>query len=133
MIVSFNSYDSQKKATKDFPTIDFNKKTYDKERGSAKSRGYNSRWTKVREIFISANPFCVMCNAEGNEHVLGEEVDHIKEIKDGGEMYNFRNLQTLCKRHHRLKTLEVKRAREKNKLNPCYEKVITQKAKTNPQ
>ena len=40
-----------------------------------------------------------------------EEVDHIIEIEDGGEMWDIENLQSLCKRHHIIKTNLAKKAR----------------------
>lgn len=46
---------------------------------------------------------CVMCKAEG---VIkqAELVDHIKPIMDGGEVFDWDNLQSLCHSHHNSKT-----------------------------
>ena len=42
-----------------------------------------------------------------------EEVDHIVELEDGGEMWDINNLQSLCKRHHIIKTNIEKQNRKK--------------------
>jgi len=67
---------------------------------------YNSRaWRKLRDWFIRANPLCIHCKDEGVIKA-GDVVDHIIEIKNGGEKLNSLNLQTLCHLHHNRKTQE---------------------------
>ncbi|HYB03344.1 MAG TPA: HNH endonuclease signature motif containing protein, partial [Nitrososphaerales archaeon] len=39
------------------------------------------------------------------------EVDHIIEIADGGDEFDLSNTQTICRRHHRLKTAVNNRLR----------------------
>lgn len=39
-------------------------------------------------------------------------VDHIRERSDGGEDYDFDNLQSLCRSCHEKKTKEVKKERD---------------------
>ena len=41
-------------------------------------------------------------------------MDHVKEIRDGGDKLSFDNLQTLCLRHHNQKTAWSKMKRRKN-------------------
>lgn len=61
---------------------------------------YNSRpWRKVRKAFISKNPFCCKCDADGKV-VKAVYVDHIQRIEDGGAKLDEANLQSLCKFHH---------------------------------
>ena len=45
-----------------------------------------------------------------------EEVDHIIEIEDGGEIWDIGNLQSLCKRHHIIKT-NLEKQNRKNKTD----------------
>jgi len=45
--------------------------------------------------------WCVRCNEKP-----AIDVDHIKEIKDGGSPFDLDNLQSLCKSCHAIKTAE---------------------------
>ena len=69
---------------------------------------YNSKeWQRVRYSILSKNPFCAVegCNRPA------DVVDHIVEIRDGGDRLNPDNLQPLCHYHHNIKTAEEKRKR----------------------
>jgi len=67
---------------------------------------YNSsQWRRLRLIQLNDKPLCEICQS------VGEVVDHIKEISDGGCATCLENLQTLCKICHNIKTARV--AREK--------------------
>lgn len=60
------------------------------------------------------NPLCAECD----RHALvtpGEVVDHVKELKDGGDPWDVDNLQTLCKECHSKKTGEEVKKRRKSK------------------
>ena len=58
------------------------------------------RWRKLRAVFIRRHPMCSFpgCNK------AGEVVDHIDPIRQGGAMYDWANLQTLCHKHHNSKS-----------------------------
>ena len=58
------------------------------------------------------NPICKWCEEEGRV-TPGQIVDHIVEIKDGGQTLSFDNLQTLCLPHHNQKTAWAKMKRKK--------------------
>lgn len=64
------------------------------------------------------HPLCAHCVKVGliTPMVI---VDHIKELKDGGDPWDPDNLESLCDEHHKKKTgREVKRRKEKgNKLS----------------
>lgn len=80
------------------------KRNYDKQRGTASQRGYDSRWRRERLAFLKQNPLCVHCEQEGTVKAA-KEVDHIVPHK--GDMVLFwdkNNWQSLCKRHHSVKT-----------------------------
>ena len=68
---------------------------------------YDSKWRKIRNKRIKADPLCAHCLAEGFI-TPGQEVDHIVARRDGGRD-EYENTQTLCKKHHRLKTDEENR------------------------
>ena len=75
-------------------------------RGNSHSRGYDYRWTKLRAWWAKEHPLCQDCEDEGLT-VLMDEVDHV--IPFNGKHDPLRldatNLRSLCKRHHRLKTI----------------------------
>ena len=65
---------------------------------------YNSKqWKDLRAWFVKRNPLCVECKVNGIAKPV-EIVDHIKEVKDGGSMLCVTNLQSMCHRHHNIKT-----------------------------
>ena len=69
---------------------------HDRWRGSARSRGYDSRWDKARLGHLRAHPLCVCCAAHGIVEVA-TVVDHIEPHK--GDMVKFWNSamwQGLC-------------------------------------
>ena len=91
------------------------KKDYNKSySSSALAKEYHTtRWRKLRSYYIKRNPLCVMCK---EKNIIKEAyiVDHIVEVADGGEMYNYNNLQSLCDAHHRRKTsIAVHRRKKK--------------------
>jgi 5-methylcytosine-specific restriction enzyme A len=59
-------------------------------------RDYDGSWTRIRNVWIKANPLCAHCGAKA------QEVDHIIPIRLGGG--NDGNLQSLCKPCHLAKT-----------------------------
>ena len=72
---------------------------YDKQRGTTAQRGYDSRWNRVRALYIKRNPICENCINEGRTN-KAEEVHHIIPIKQGGAKYSFDNLMSLCRTCH---------------------------------
>lgn len=60
------------------------------------------------------NPLCAECD----RHTLvtpGEVVDHVKELKDGGDPWDVDNLMALCHACHAKKTGEEVKKRRKSK------------------
>lgn len=91
---------------------DYNKSYSDPELAKL----YNTtKWRKLRLYYIKRNPLCVMCK-EKNIIKKADVVDHIKEVADGGNMWDYRNLQSLCDPHHRSKTSIAVHNRYKNKI-----------------
>ena len=78
---------------------------HDERRGSARKRGYDYRWEKVRSLHLANEPLCRMCSRPA------DLVDHITPIRDGGERLDDDNLQSLCRRCHDAKTAEDVRKR----------------------
>lgn len=86
---------------------------HDQRRGSARERGYDARWEKVRRLHLMAEPLCRMCGQAGRV-MLASMVDHIVPIADGGAVLDDDNLQSLCRRCHDAKTpSDLARRRER--------------------
>jgi 5-methylcytosine-specific restriction endonuclease McrA len=77
--------------------------TYDRWRGSAHSRGYNSRgrWGKLRKLIIARDPLCQL-NFEGCTRI-STLADH-KTPKNAGGDDSMDNLQGVCSVCHGIKT-----------------------------
>ena len=76
---------------------------YDKQRGSAASRGYGPRWQRFRRMYLRRHPYCTDPYGVHTELVLATEVDHIIPRRQGGSD-DESNLQALCKPCHSRKT-----------------------------
>jgi 5-methylcytosine-specific restriction protein A len=73
-------------------------------RKTALERGYNYRWQKASKRFLREHPLCVACAAEGRDE-SATLVDHVKPHRGDYELFwNEKNWQSLCERHHNLKT-----------------------------
>jgi len=77
---------------------------------------YNSRaWRELRKWHFERHPLCQWCLEEGRVNDKDKTIiDHIKEIKDGGERLDPNNLMTLCLPHHNQKTNWNKSKRKNN-------------------
>ena len=87
-------------------------KQYDKTiRNKEASKFYHSsRWKKVREKVMKRDGgICQKCG----EHRGTMIVDHIKELRDGGNALNADNLEVLCQSCHNTKTAEENMKRNK--------------------
>lgn len=84
---------------------------YDRERGSAATRGYDRRWQKLRLMHLRAQPLCAECLNHGLV-TLASEVDHILPKRHGGDDSDT-NLQSLCKPCHSRKTMREKMQKSK--------------------
>jgi 5-methylcytosine-specific restriction endonuclease McrA len=60
--------------------------------------------TRAEDGKMISNEYCIQCYNELGELKEMHTVDHIKRIEDGGSSTDFRNLQSLCKRHHAIKS-----------------------------
>lgn len=81
---------------------------YDKERGSAAERGYNSRWQAYSRLYRKKNPLCVDCLKE-NRITGSQHVDHIVAVKGPNDplFWKESNHQSLCASCHSRKTILV--------------------------
>jgi 5-methylcytosine-specific restriction protein A len=73
---------------------------YERDRGSARSRGYNTRWDKAAATFKQRNPHCLGCTAVGLT-VKVDVVDHVEPHKgDQAKFWNTKMWQPACRHHH---------------------------------
>lgn len=90
------------------------KKRYDHQLHDGKYIYSTARWRRLRDSYIRMYPLCAECD----RHALvtpGEAVDHVKELKDGGDPWDVENLMTLCRACHQKKTGEEVKKRNRNK------------------
>lgn len=57
----------------------------------------SSAWRNTSKAFLTANPVCFLC---GKPSKIS---DHKVRIKDGGDPYNWANLQPMCSKCHNRK------------------------------
>ena len=82
-------------------------RAYDRRRGTARERGYDSAWTAFSKKRLQRLPVCGMradgqlyadhslCVQEGRT-VAAQCTDHILSMRNGGAKYDEANLQSLC-------------------------------------
>jgi 5-methylcytosine-specific restriction protein A len=79
-------------------------KQKEKLRKSARERGYDSTWEKLRKIFLRENPLCQDC-LDAGKLTPANEVHHIKKVKEHPELRLVKtNLRALCKACHNRRT-----------------------------
>lgn len=67
---------------------------YNRDRGSATAQGYDSRWQRLRLMFLAEHPVCQKCGRKPSI-----DVHHIRAKKDGGTDEDA-NLLALCHECH---------------------------------
>ena len=94
------------------PSTHVPKQRYAHHYHDGKNIYYSNRWKKLRQAYIEHQPLCEHC-LKLDLITPASVVDHIKEIKDGGEAWSFDNLQSLCSTCHNRKTAIERRRRNK--------------------
>lgn len=75
------------------------RRSKDQRRGSSSSRGYGSRWQRLRANVLAQQPTCVQCGQPATD------VDHIDNLGPHGPRgQDLANLQSLCHACHARKT-----------------------------
>lgn len=84
----------------------------------------SSRWRRTSLLYRQSHPICEACLREASKEAserageragmlnLATSTDHIVPLFDGGDPYDWDNLQSLCDYHHSLKS---QREREQKK------------------
>lgn len=84
------------------PSITEARKQNDRHRGSARERGYTTRWDAASKAFLADpdNVLCIGCQAVGLVHVA-TVTDHIVPHRgDMGLFWEPTNWQSACRPHH---------------------------------
>lgn len=68
------------------------------QRPSARDRGYDRHWERVRDRYLKKNPLCARCSQMG-ETRAADLVHHIVPLPEGDRL-NPDNLQSLCRSCH---------------------------------
>jgi len=94
----------------------FQKKEFDRQRGTANQRGYGYKWQKARAGFLRSHPLCVKCELESRVRVA-TVVDHIKPHRNNMKLFWDRNnWQPLCDTCH---NSYKKRLEQTGKISGC--------------
>ncbi len=73
---------------------------HEQNRGSARRRGYDTRWDRAAATFKQRNPHCLGCLAIGRK-VAVDVVDHVEPHKgDQAKFWNTKMWQPACRHHH---------------------------------
>ena len=92
-----------------YRTADQRKRDLDKRRADDMGRlqrkqVYNSKaWAELRDLARGQDPFCVDCRLE-NKLVPWTDLDHKKDMAEGGEPLSLDNVEGRCHSHHSAKT-----------------------------
>ena len=79
-------------------------KAYERYRGTAYSRGYDSQWIRFRLQYLRRHPLCIDCEAR-SIYTAASEVHHIAKLSDYPKLkYTEGNLMALCHECHARRT-----------------------------
>ena len=80
------------------------KQEYESTRLSAHQRGYTAQWRAESKAYLAEHPWCVECEKRG-DLVRATLVDHVAPHKGNRDLFwDTSNWQSLCARHHNIKT-----------------------------
>lgn len=60
-------------------------------------------WRRCRHAYLAEHPLCAECEKQGRV-AAARVVDHIRPINEGGDKFDFDNLQGLCDKCHNKKS-----------------------------
>ena len=80
------------------------------------------QWRRFRQWYISNHALCEQCEREGLT-VPAAMVDHVVELKDGGDRLSAANAQSLCWKCHGIKTATEKDRRKNHRIGSTNNRV----------
>lgn len=97
-------------------TYSTTKRHYEHHHHNGKNIYKSQQWVHLRNAYAAHQPLCEHC-LQYDIITPGFVVDHIVEILDGGQPFEWSNLQHLCNTCHNAKTAREKVKRRKKKDN----------------
>jgi 5-methylcytosine-specific restriction protein A len=101
---------------------------FDARRGSARARGYDSRWDRASLRFKRQHPLCLGCQAVDRlspttvtDHVIPHRGDH-------DLMWDERNWQAACEAHHNVVKQTLERMHEAGRIKASELRLDSQTA-----
>jgi len=79
--------------------VDKQYNSHERDKAAASFYSKDARWLAIRKKKLQATPTCEECKFE-----KATTVDHIKPISQGGDKYDWNNLQSMCRRCHSSKS-----------------------------
>jgi 5-methylcytosine-specific restriction protein A len=80
----------------------------EQRRGSARTRGYDADWEVLRAAQLLEQPYCVLCELDGNPWKVATDVDHLVSIRRAPHRrLDPTNLRSLCHAHHSQHTVRT--------------------------
>lgn len=73
-------------------------------------------WRRFRAWYLGKHPLCEQCLRDLRGPVPAQMVDHIIEVKDGGDRLSEDNAMSLCFHCHNVKTAAVQNKRKNHQL-----------------
>lgn len=90
--------------------------SYEQNRGSARARGYNTRWQTASNTFKQRHPYCLGCQAIGKQ-VKADLVDHVEPHKGSTAKFWTTSLwQPSCRWHHDVIKQQLERKYEAGEI-----------------
>ena len=80
-------------------------KIYNKSRPERDKLYYSRQWKQISMLYRKQHPLCEECERNGRI-TPADLVDHIIAVSDGGSMWSWDNLQSLCISCHNKKHSE---------------------------
>jgi 5-methylcytosine-specific restriction protein A len=77
---------------------------------SVDHRHHSARWTAKSRAYRSRHPLCEDCLELGIVRPA-DLVDHVHELRDGGQLLDDSNLRSLCRKHHAKKSMKARAGR----------------------
>lgn len=96
------------KPTSKKPLYSLNKKVSGQWSSNQDKFYHSQKWRKIRELVLKTNPLCTHCYMQ-DKYTLATVADHIKPVRQGGEVWELSNLQGLCEACHNSKSSKESR------------------------
>jgi 5-methylcytosine-specific restriction protein A len=84
------------------------------------------RWRRFRACYLGKHPLCEVCEQEGRL-TPAAMVDHIIEVKDGGDLTTEDNAMSMCFHCHNTKTATERNKRKNHQQSKHDNRLVSQR------